>query len=88
MLGAQADPAQSVGFDLQDVHRTSEGKSFDYRVGVLPVLLSCTAQKIVHAPHVSFTRRSECIQPMSLNPCSESFAVLSAGSQSDVVQVD
>ncbi|KAL3154541.1 hypothetical protein ABBQ32_013999 [Trebouxia sp. C0010 RCD-2024] len=32
MLGAQADPAQSVGFDLQDVHRTSEGKSFDYRV--------------------------------------------------------
>ena len=33
MLDAQAGHVQEAGFDLQDVHNTSEGKSFDYRVG-------------------------------------------------------
>lgn len=33
MLGAQANHEHDLGFDLQDVHSTSEGKSFDYRVG-------------------------------------------------------
>ena len=32
MLGAPASHVQGSGFDLQDVHNTSEGKSFDYRV--------------------------------------------------------
>ena len=49
MLGAQADHVQKVGFDLQDVHSTSEGKSFDYRVGVLSIFSSCTAQEVVYA---------------------------------------
>lgn len=33
LLDAQASHVQEAGFDLQDVHTTSEGKSFDYRVG-------------------------------------------------------
>lgn len=55
MLGAQADHAQNLGFNLQDVHSTSEGKSFDYRVGFLPRFSS---QEVAHASHVSFTSSS------------------------------
>lgn len=48
LLDAQASHVQEAGFDLHDVHTTSEGKSFDYRVGAeaFPVVIQWSAQQV------------------------------------------
>ena len=47
LLDVQASHIQEAGFDLQDVHTTSEGKSFDYRVGAaaFPTVIQWSAQQ-------------------------------------------
>ena len=50
MLDAQASHVQEAGFDLLDVHNTSQGKSFDYRVGAraLPMVMQCSLSSFQH----------------------------------------
>ena len=87
MLDAQASHMQEAGFDLLNVHNTSEGKSFDYRVGARawPMVKQCSTQQfancLLFSTICSTTRRL-------LQHQQKEHGVLPAGPQPTNLQAD